>query len=214
VALWNTGSHIRLCHRRDLERFGPDSAAGAAASPTHRRPVDARHLARLDADGKFRPLKSAPSLSGGWLLELSTVPAVREALDYFYPAAVALWLRRRDGEIRPTHLRETLNRQSGMYRIAALINDDEAIGLARDVCGPGKCARKILWDISPQQRLHLAREKRLEEASGRGKEPMPPRIPLLCGEACNLLVAAARGVVNKRTSREVEGSRHPGMGNK
>ena len=67
VALWNTGANFRLCHRSDLEKFGPN----AEATPTHHRPVDARQLAKLDALGKFRPLKSKPSLPAGWLLELA-----------------------------------------------------------------------------------------------------------------------------------------------
>lgn len=202
VALWRTeDDRYRLCHEAELGSFGQ---AATAALPTHGLPVDARHLAKLDAGGQFRPLKSAPTLAGGWLLELADIAAVREALDYFYPAAVALWLRAQQGRLPVTHLRETLNRQTGMYRVTGLITDAEAATLVRDACAPDKCTRRILWDISPELPLHAVREKRLESAAEAAATPQ--RIPVLCCEACNLLVAAARSVVKQRMQREAEAS--------
>ena len=48
----------------------------------------------------------------------------------------------------------------------ALINDDDAVALVRDACSVDQCARKILWDISPELQLHLVREK---TSSGGGR---------------------------------------------
>ena len=196
VAVWNTGPAYRMCHQDDLTQFGPASEG----TPTHTEAVEARQLAKLDAGGKFRPLKSAPSLQTGWLLELQTIAEVREALDYFYPAALGLWLRKHDGALTSTDLRETLNRQTGMYRVTALLKDDEARHLVHTACAPTHCGRKILWDIDDAVPLDLSSEKRLEEAAD--QHQIPDRIPLLCREPCNLLVAAARGVVKKRMSRD------------
>ncbi|MGK0186043.1 MAG: sirohydrochlorin cobaltochelatase [Verrucomicrobiales bacterium] len=194
VAVWNTGSGYRLCHHSDLPTLGPESHS----PPTHHRPIDARQLAKLDTAAKFRPLKSAPTLASGWLLELSSIDDVREALDYLYPAAIGLWIRKNEGKILPTHLRDTLNRQTGMYRVTGLIRDEEAAALVRESCAPENCTRKILWDISANLPLLLVREKRLEQAAE------TENIPLLCCEACNLLVAAARGVVKKRMAKEAD----------
>ena len=199
VDIWNTPSGYRLCHEADLAQFGPESESNIP--PTHVLATDARQIAKLDAEQKFRPLKSAPSLASGWLLALPDIAAVREALDYFYPAAVALWLRLEQGKIMPTHLRETLNRQTGMYRVTGLIRDEEAVALVQEACAPENCTRRILWDVSAELPLKLVSEKRLEHpASQTGG--LPENVPLLCCEACNLLVAAGRGLVKKRMASE------------
>ncbi|MCB1097981.1 MAG: hypothetical protein KDN22_20590 [Verrucomicrobiae bacterium] len=203
VNIWKTTSGYRVCHTADLVRFGPDS--GADALPTHTLPIDARQLAKLDAERKFRPLKSAPNLSGDWLLELPSIEAVREALDYFYPAGIALWLRWANGKIAPMHLRQTLNRQTGMYRVTGLIRDEEATALVQEACAPENCRRKILWEISEDLPVPLVREKRLEASPAPGVE-LPENVPLLCCEACNILVAAARAVVKKRMADEAAAS--------
>lgn len=203
VAIWKSGSGFRLCHIDDVSTRGP---AAEGALPTHTRAVDARQIGKLDANQKFRPLKSAPSLTRDWLLELQSIDDVREALDYFYPAAIGLWLEHREGKITPTHLRDTLNRQTGMYRVTGLIRDEEAASLVREACAPENCTRKILWEISTDLPLQLVREKRLESDSSGGDQDLPEKVPLLCCEACNLLVAAARGVVKKRMTNEAKAS--------
>ncbi len=145
----------------------------------------ARELAKYDAAGAFRPLKSAPNLAPGWTLALATVADVRLALDYFYPAAVANWSRWQRGlgahQIVP--LRSVLNRQTGMYRVTGLLTEAEAPTLVREHC-QAQCSRRILWPLEsgPEQTMAA----------------VPGSIPLLCCEACNLLVAAARSVVKAR----------------
>ena len=52
----------------------------------------------------------------------------------------------KSGELTTTSLRETLNRQSGMYRVAAKISDEQIDGLVGDFCrSDGGCLRTILW---------------------------------------------------------------------
>jgi sirohydrochlorin cobaltochelatase len=155
--------------------------------------TEARELAKYDGAGNFRPLKSAPTLKRGWSLHLSTAAQVRHALDYFYPAAVANWTRwqRGFGAHQVVALRDLLNRQTGMYRVTGLITDDEAQQLVANTCQPG-CSRKILWPLAKNLPLNAVAPEKTSV------ETMPNNIPLLCCEACNILVAEARTVVKAR----------------
>lgn len=154
----------------------------------HRDPHAARLIGRFDAQGEFRSLKSAPDLKRGWLLEAGSLEGMERALEFFYPASLGLllsWLR---GTLRPTPLRETLDRQSGMYRITQLLRDDQALDLIGCRCGEG-CLRTVLWDLSSGNVVTSL------PAVRRTLDDLPPdRIPLLCREACNLLIAAARPI--------------------
>lgn len=146
-------------------------------------PHDAILLARYDSAGRFRPLKTAPNLVRGWRLDLSTIEDVLLALDFFYPAAVGTARARRDGELRPVCLRETLGRQTGLYAVTKKLTDEQAGTLIREFCHAG-CLREILWPISPD-----VPSPAKEHPSG------PQGLPLSCAEACNLFVAEARKVV-------------------
>lgn len=159
-------------------------------------PADARELARHDADGNFRPLKTAPNLMGGWLLEAGSLEGMELALEFFYPAALGLWLSVLRGSLAPTTLRETLDRQTGMYRVTQLLRDDQASELVARCCSSdGGCLRTILWDLSPAVPLASLPPSKLT------LEGFPSdRIPLLCRELCNLVVAAARPVAKGNLS--------------
>jgi len=158
--------------------------AGRADLTAHAQPEAARHLANLDAAGNFRPLKTAPTLVRGWRLVLSDVAAVRRALDYFYPAMTGVWLSHTRGELVPVVLRETLARQTGMYRVTQKLTDPQACELIDRVCAG--CLKHRLW----------------ETATANPSSPAFPAgsLPLLCQEASNLLVAQAREVVKKAES--------------
>ena len=142
------------------------------------RPEAAREIARYDDAGTYRPLKTAPNLRRGWELRLATVEELHLALDFLYPAALGAWLAFTRHELRPIPLRETLGRQTGMYRVTQLIRDDQAETLIAKTCDAG-CLRHRLWSInapaSPQSPVTSH------------QSPTP-----LCAEACNLLVAACR----------------------
>ncbi len=178
-----TLSHRDDAARKDLEAF--------------RSPNDAAELAKFDDEGNYRPLKTAPNLRHGWRLELADLDALERALDLFYPArlaALATWEAHR---LTATPLRETLGRQTGMYRLAAKISDDEIDALVGRVCrsqgGAPGCLRTILWPrdatgARPSLRLPLDKFIAPLDQTGRGENVMP----LLCQEACNVLVAEAR----------------------
>ncbi|HEY8900222.1 MAG TPA: DR2241 family protein [Chthoniobacterales bacterium] len=145
------------------------------------RPEDAREIARYDDAGKYRPLKTAPNLRRGWELRLRTVEELHLALDYFYPAALGTWLAAERRELAPVSLRETLGRQTGMYRVTQLIRDDQADALVEKICVEG-CLRQRLWRVDGTTPF-----------SGQ----MTESLPILCAEACNLFVAACRPVAKE-----------------
>lgn len=158
---------------------------------------EADEIAKYDDAGNYRPLKTAPNLQHGWRLELATLEELKRALDYFYPGRLAILAAWKTGQLRATPLRETLDRQSGMYRVAAKISDEEIENLVADFCrSDGGCLRTILWKRDhggamvstklPKEKFDL-----LHDQTGHGE----CGIPLLCQEACNLLVAECRKVV-------------------
>jgi DR2241 stabilising domain/4Fe-4S iron-sulfur cluster binding domain len=103
-------------------------------------------IAKYDDAGNYRPLKTAPNLRHGWRMELATVDELRRALDYFYPGRLAVFAAWKRGCLKTTALRETLDRQSGMYRVAAKISDPQINDLVADFCRSNSgCLRTILW---------------------------------------------------------------------
>ncbi len=182
-----------LCHTAD------SALAGGGSLTRYTTPEAAREIGRYDAGGAFRPLRTAPSLNTGWELLVSTLPDLLLALDFLYPAAVANWVHHSCGHVEVATLRETLNRQTGIYRVTALIRDDEARQITTDVCA-AMCLRRILWPLDAGQPLdHLPPHKQPEES------PQPSSgkcIPLLCSDACPLLVGAARSAVKARMKRQ------------
>ncbi len=165
----------------------------------HRAAEAAVDLARFDDAGNYRPLKTAPTLRHGWRLELENLAELRTALDLFYPGRLAAMFAFETGELVTTSFRETLGRQSGMYRVAAQIDEAHANELIGEFCrSDGGCLRTILWrrdvdETVPSTKLPLEKFDPQHDQTGFGA----PVIPLLCQEACNLLVAEARRVVQE-----------------
>ena len=112
----------------------------------YRDAENAIEIAKYDDAGNYRPLKTAPNLRHGWRLELATVGELRRALDYFYPSRLTVYAAWKKGYLKTTALRETLDRQSGMYRVAAKISDPQINDLVADFCrSDSGCLRTILW---------------------------------------------------------------------
>jgi hypothetical protein len=136
-------------------------------------------------------------LRHGWRLELADLAGLRRALDYFYPGRLAMFAAWKTKSLVATTLRDTLNRQSGMYRVAAKISDEQVNQVVGDFCRSSDgCLRTILWkrDASgAPASTQLPSEKfdTSHKQTGDGE----PVIPLLCQEPCNLLVAECRKAV-------------------
>ena len=165
---------------------------------------DAIEIAKHDEAGNYRPLKTAPNLGHGWRLELDTLEALMRALDYFYPGRMAVFAAWKSDKLRIRSLRETLDRQSGMYRVAAKISDSQIDDLVADFCrSNGGCLRTILWKRDahgtvastklPNQKFDPAYDQ--VQASAQPGSTIPATVPLLCQEACNLLITECRKVV-------------------
>ncbi|MEO6848194.1 MAG: DR2241 family protein, partial [Chthoniobacterales bacterium] len=148
---------------------------------------DAQEIAKYDAQGKYRPLKTAPDLKRGWILRLDSAEASKLALNFFYPAMWGTWLTWRKGSLHSVDLRETLERQSGMYRVTRNISNEQAGEVISETCNSEHgCLRKILWKIkSTIPHTSLPANKFSPDSPAK-------EVPLLCAEGCNFLVAAAR----------------------
>jgi sirohydrochlorin cobaltochelatase len=178
----------------------------------YRDAENAIEIAKYDDAGNYRPLKTAPNLRPGWRLELATIEELRRALDYFYPGRLAVFAAWKSDYLKTTALRETLDRQSGMYRVAAKISDPQINDLVADFCrSDSGCLRTILWKRDrngviastklPKEKFDpvydqvMAACSRRPEGDARASHSEAATVPLLCQEACNLLVAECRKVV-------------------
>ena len=186
-----------LSHRDDEDRTNLQ---------TFRNAENAAEIAKYDEAGNYRPLKTAPNLRRGWRLELATLDELKRALDYFYPGRLAVFTAWKTGQLRTTNLRDTLDRQSGMYRVAAKISDEQIDSVVGDFCrSDGGCLRTILWkrdqhSTIPSTKLPLKKfDPAYDQIKALGRPesttPATATIPLLCQEPCNLLVAECRKAV-------------------
>ncbi|BCX46232.1 hypothetical protein HAHE_01400 [Haloferula helveola] len=174
-------SAFALCHIDDKDRLDE--------LEIHRGAGAARDLSTWAEDGHYRFTKGELSLKKGWMLLLTDLNELRQALDLFYPAALGVWIAQEDGTLEVQHLRDKLGRQTGMYKFAKGISDAGAQRLVREVCGPGNCCvKKILWQLDADTPLEDSEASRFDGTLG---EPARS-IPLLCREACNHFVAECR----------------------
>lgn len=188
------GGGFVLSHRDDEEGAGLETIRSAD---------EALEIARYDDAGNYRSLKTAPNLRRGWRLELVDLNELQRAIDYFYPGRLPVFAAWKGDRLLTTTLRDTLDRQSGMYRVAAKISDDQIDNVVANFCrSDGGCLRTILWkrDETAIASAKLPKEK-FDPEHDQAKTPRESRstsgamIPLLCQEACNLLVAECRKAV-------------------
>jgi sirohydrochlorin cobaltochelatase len=155
---------------------------------------DVFEIVKFDDSGNYRSLKTAPNLRHGWRIFINNAAELQQAIDAIYPGRLAVLRALESGELVTTSLRETLSRQSGMYRVAAKISDQQIDDLLGNFCrSDGGCLRTILWKRDdkgtvPSTKLPPEKFDPAHDQMGTGEKC----IPLLCQEACNLLVAACR----------------------
>jgi sirohydrochlorin cobaltochelatase len=164
---------------------------------------DAFEIAKFDDAGNYRPLKTAPNLRHGWKIFAHDLLQVEQLIDAIYPGRIAVLHAFNSGQLTTTSLRETLNRQSGMYRVAAKISDEQIDGLVGNFCrSDGRCLRTILWKRDaddkiassklPPEKFDPAVDQYLSAKRPRSATAATESLPLVCQEACNLLVGACR----------------------
>lgn len=182
-----------LCHRDDRTNENVETFA---------RVEDAIEIARYDDIGSYRPLKTAPNLRHGWRLNLADVDQLGRAIDYFYPGRLAVIEAWNQNRLVTTSLRDTLNRQSGMYRVAAKISDEQIDDVVGNFCNSSDgCLRTILWKrdgggVVPSTKLPPQKFDPAYDQTGNNRRA----VPLLCQEACSLLVNECRKAVKGETS--------------
>lgn len=181
-------------------RVNPQTAGGWVlhhvddATPTAAQsfddPASAREIALHDDTGNFRALKTAPSLKHGWSLRLQSDQDLDLALECFYPGAPGLWRHFKSGALKPVPLRETLGRQTGMYRFANTISDDDAERMIACECdAKNKCLRRITWKLTDSEPIASLSPDKLPLKDSAKDNPL-----LICVEACTHLVSAAREI--------------------
>jgi len=109
---------------------------------------DLRELARFTDSGAFRPLKAAPSLRTGWWLRSSDDNALDAAMNQLYPGAIADWFAAQSSCPPVTNYREFTDRQTGMYRITAMLDDAQATRVARACCHKNFCLKRRIWTVN------------------------------------------------------------------
>lgn len=162
--------------RRYHLRHEDDADTDLAALETYDDPHDARSLVTYDDDGRYRPLKTAPSLPHGWAFTDLDGRGCTRTVDLIYPATVANWYREREGTLDVDHYRETAERQTGIYDIVDELPREAVEWLAEACCVDSQCLRRRMWDEDEETPLDVPR--------GDGEFP--------CREPCSLVIAAAR----------------------
>ena len=122
-----------------------DDAAAEAVTLKSCAVTELRALAQTTAGGAFRPLKAAPNLRRGWRAEAATEAELESALHQLYPGALADWYAVASGKAEPTHYREFTERQTGMYRITAMLDEAQAAEVIRVCCAKQFCLKRRLW---------------------------------------------------------------------
>lgn len=137
--------------RRSGGGFDLRHAADAAAPAEALRPlaVEAlRELALTTETGAFRPLKSAPTLRRGWRVKAVDAHLLEAALNQLYPGGLADWYAALAENPGATDYREFTARQTGMYRIAATLDDAQAASTIRACCDARFCLKRRLWTVA------------------------------------------------------------------
>ncbi|EEF58175.1 DR2241 family protein [Pedosphaera parvula] len=140
VLIRRSDGNYHLRHVEDREQL--------AESLRELRLPEVRSWAQHTEAGAFRPLKSAPNLKRGWRLVVADAEGLGMALDAFYPGAIADWHAVRAGNPSVTDFREFTGRQSGMYRITAMLNDAQAGRVIEACCNRKFCLKQRLWTVA------------------------------------------------------------------
>ncbi len=177
--------------RRYDVRHVDDADAAVEELERYDDPLDARDVVTFDEDGRYRPLKTAPTLRRGWVFPDLDHRGVYETVETVYPATVANWHREREGRLDVDHWRETMERQSGIYGVVKTWDRGEGHEhvnwVAEACCADSQCLKRREWEYDE--------ETDLDVDGGDGVFP--------CREPCSMVVSAAR----RWTRLESEASR-------
>jgi hypothetical protein len=161
--------HIfRLCHIDDQDT--PHENLNSIETEVH-----LRTLVATDEQDRFRPLRSAPNLRKGWILNVPTEAKLWDTLNIIYPGSIGEWFALKTGKTLPVSFREFTGRQSGMYRSAKLLEPSHAEQIAQICCQPRHCLKDRHWQVTEPR-----------ETGEIGSQA------LVCREPCQILLELAR----------------------
>jgi hypothetical protein len=166
--------------RRYALRHEDDAGVDGAELEAHDGLADARELVERDDCGRYRPLKTAPTLRDGWLFaDLDGRDCVR-TVETVYPATVANWHREREGDFDVDHWTEAIARHTGIYGVVQTWNRGEGHEhvnrVAEACCADSQCLKRREWEYDEDTDLDVD--------GGDGVFP--------CREPCSMVVSAAR----------------------
>lgn len=172
-------------------RHVADRGMPGEALDRSRDPERARTLAGRTDDGDHRPLKTAPNLGRGWLLERLDARQVWEAYAHLYPVAPVHWYLGRRGELPVIPFRETAARQTGIYAIVDELGDGEVLKTRRETCEAG-CLRRVRWPLEASEGLEpgVGKVTSGPESPDPGPSTAAGEVP--CPEPCSFFVTRAR----------------------
>jgi hypothetical protein len=166
--------------RRYHLRNVADAGVGFADLEVHADPREAREIVKFDDRGRYRPLKTAPTLPTGWAVADLDGAALTDAVGFVYPATVTNWHLERAGDLDVTHWHETVERQTGIYGVVKTWDRGEGHEhvnwVAETCCDDSQCLKRREWEYDG--------ETELDVDGGDGVFP--------CREPCSLVIAAAR----------------------
>jgi len=153
-----------------------DADSDLADLEVYDEPRAAREIATHDDDGRYRPLKTAPTLPAGWAFTGLSGDDLVDAVGFFYPATIANWHRERQGALDVDHWLEPAERQTGIYDVIDELPREAVEWMTEACCVDSQCLRRREWEYEDGDEL---------DADG-GDGPFP------CREPCSLVIAAAR----------------------
>jgi len=172
-------------------RHREDAGVATAQLRASANPRDALTIARTDAAGAYRPLRTAATLRRGWVLEALTSARLWAALSYLYPAAVLHWHLDRAGGLEVVDYYEWAGRQTGAYENLGRLDREQVAEAVGECCRA--CVRVRLWN--------LGRGGQETTSISPGRDSDAASVP--CREPCTWFAVAARaglsrsrGVVN------------------
>lgn len=176
--------------RRYELRHEADAGVDLDDLTVYEDPLDAREVATFDTDGRYRPLKTAPTLVTGWAFAPLDGHDLVRTVDFFYPATIANWHLERRGELDITHWRAAAERQTGIYDVVDELPPEAVAWAAEACCVDAQCLKRREWDLDEDVDLDVDR--------GEGEFP--------CREPCSLFIAAARewAVLEREPTRTYE----------
>ncbi|WP_312908825.1 DR2241 family protein [Natronosalvus caseinilyticus] len=165
------------CGERVYEiRHVQDADATDETLEDHNDPRDAREIVTYDEDGRYRPLKTAPTLVTGWHFAGLSGDDLVETVRTIYPATIANWHREQRGDLDVDHWLETAERQTGIYDVIDELPREALEWLTEACCVDSQCLKRREWEY--------AADEPIDTDHGDGVFP--------CREPCSLVVAAAR----------------------